>query len=571
MTQIGHIVIGLIVVVAVVYLLIFILQRWTAHQVAKMAIQQQEWQDAGTRDRIVEDRKMSLMGQTLADFKTLEAQFNQFEEVDLGAAKEQTDKVLFDTKGINFWETKRQFKHLQQQMAVLDEQFEHINAGLQKLETTDAEHKAAVKELESKYKDLRKTLLAKNFTFGEALDKLEDVLAALEDEFADFTKLTEDGDHAAASSVYETLAMETNQLEERMVAIPELVQKLDQKIPAQQSELQNTYDNMVIHGYNLQDQDIQKELNQIETDRQTAKAALAELTLKTVQSKLTGMQAQIDQIYASFEQEYNASLDVQKGLETLQAFLGHVQEQNQELSTMVSQYSENYIFDMSNAEAVQGWGRKLLTIEKQLDDIQLSIANQTIVYSKTQGHLQMIENELKTIEADQLHLFDNLKILPEIGRKAKENLEQAQEELRTIHRRVERQGLPGVPSNYLNFFDQVVSRVEKLSDVINAPRINVDEFQRQMSVVSADLDNLKEMTKQMLEAAQLTGSLVRKANQYRDNAAIGQAVQQAQREYNQFYNFDQAVQILGQQLDRLEPGTTARLQQQIQQDYLEFS
>ncbi|MBC6498248.1 hypothetical protein H7R52_02100 [Weissella confusa] len=66
------------------------------------------------------------------------------------------------------------------------------------------------------------------FSFGPAIDKLEEILGSLEDDFAEFARLTEAGDHATAAGIYETLGMETNQLEQRIEQIPGLFKSLDE-------------------------------------------------------------------------------------------------------------------------------------------------------------------------------------------------------------------------------------------------------------------------------------------------------------------------------------------------------
>ncbi|QIL51073.1 selenide, water dikinase [Weissella coleopterorum] len=568
MTQVGHIVIGFIIVIAAIYLFIFVAQRLIARQVAKLTVKLQTLKDIPMQERLVKGRKMSLMGKTLDDFQENEALYNRIATTDFDAVSQQADQVLVAAHGFNVWQTNQELRNLKKQVAQVARNIDTVNQGLTDLERIDEEHKQAVQDLESKYKELRKTLLSQNFIFGNTLDKLEDVLGELEDEFAEFARLTEAGDHVAASEIYESLAMETNQLEERMNQIPELVKDLTKTIPNQEEELQTTLDQMIEQGFTFQDNLVENALMQIEADRQVALETLKDLTLKKVQERLVTLHQAIDQIYQTFEKEYQASQIVQNKLETLREYLGHLQQQNQNLNQLVGQLNQNYIFNHDEENSIRDFARQLLQIEKNLDDIRLGINKNEVVYSQLTDQLMIDEKQLDQLEEKQLNLWESLNVLPEIVQTAQNKVELFIEAMRKIKRRVERQGLPGAPTAYLNFFDQVSEMLNKLQQQVNAPRVNVDDLQRQVSIVGSDLDNLQAATNDLLANATLTGILLHKANQYREYPEVGQAVQNAQVEYNQFYNYEKAVEVLGQTLDRIESGTTDRLREQNQQNRL---
>lgn len=201
MTQIGHIVIGLIIVVAAIYLIIFVSQRLTARKVNKLIQKKAQLAEIPMRDRLVKGRQLSLTGQSLKQFQLLEAKYNHLETNEFNNIDLKANTVLFDSQGLNFLKTAQGMKSLQQQIRDAEAIIDVVNQGLSDLEQMDAAHKQAVKDLESKYQELRKVLLSQNFAFGPAIDKLEEILGSLEDDFAEFARLTEAGDHATAAGI----------------------------------------------------------------------------------------------------------------------------------------------------------------------------------------------------------------------------------------------------------------------------------------------------------------------------------------------------------------------------------
>ena len=106
MTQIGHIVIGLIVVVAAIYLIIFVSQRLTARKVAKLLQKKEQLAEIPMRDRLVKGRQLSLMGQSLKQFQLLENKYGTLET--LGSTMNvDTDPVKLGEKIVADMKAKR--------------------------------------------------------------------------------------------------------------------------------------------------------------------------------------------------------------------------------------------------------------------------------------------------------------------------------------------------------------------------------------------------------------------------------------------------------------------------------
>ena len=175
MTEIGHIVIGLIVVSAAIYLIVFISQRLTAHKVTKLKQEKDELMQIPMRNRIVEGRQLSLTGQSLQQFEILERKYEQLEKHGFADIDSQAEQVLFDSQGANFVKATQSLHQLQQQVRDAKTTVDIVNQGLSDLKQLDAAHKQAVQDLESEYQELRKLLLSESFQFGPAIDKLEDV------------------------------------------------------------------------------------------------------------------------------------------------------------------------------------------------------------------------------------------------------------------------------------------------------------------------------------------------------------------------------------------------------------
>ena len=558
MTQIGHIVIGLIVVVAAIYLIIFVSQRLTARKVAKLLRKKEKLAEIPMRDRLVKGRQLSLTGQSLKQFQLLEGKYGHLETTGFKDIEEQANAVLFESQGLNFVKTAQELKELQQQIRDAETTIEVVKQGLADLEKLDEAHKAAVKELEGKYQELRKTLLSQNFSFGPAIDKLEEILGSLEDDFAEFARLTEAGDHATAAGIYETLGMETNQLEQRIEQIPALYQSLDDTIPGQLAELQDAYDKMDAEGFQFET-DIAAELADIEAQRVATVDDLAELTLKKVSESIAQMESRTEVLYETFEGEATAAQQVWENNEQLTAYVVHNNRQNHDLYIELDRLNQDFVFTKDEVGQVRSWEMQLSNVSVGLEELKESIAKHEVVFSTLADKQTALREELERVEHEQVAMWQDLKELPVAVQQSRNRVTLLSDKIRQIQRSFERQGLPGLPKDYMDFFFAVNDELGRLKQQLDLSRINVDDVLRQLSIVTADLDTLQENTDNLVEAASVTERLVRKALSYRDNAEVVQATQQARYYYETDYDYVRAMTTLGSVLDQVEPETTARI------------
>ena len=565
MTQIGHIVIGLIIVVAAIYLIIFVSQRLTARKVNKLIQKKAQLAEIPMRDRLVKGRQLSLTGQSLKQFQLLEAKYNHLETNEFNNIDLKANTVLFDSQGLNFLKTAQGMKSLQQQIRDAEAIIDVVNQGLSDLEQMDAAHKQAVKDLESKYQELRKVLLSQNFAFGPAIDKLEEILGSLEDDFAEFARLTEAGDHATAAGIYETLGMETNQLEQRIEQIPDLFNKLDDTIPGQLSELQDAYNKMSAEGFRFET-NIEKELANIREELEAALDLLKELTLKKVSEEITRMEDRTELLYETFDKEAKAAQTVWENNENLTGYLAHNKRQNHELYARLDRLNQDFVFSKDEVGQIRTWEIQLSNDTVNFEELKQKIARHEAVFSNLISEQVAIQKDLERIEREQIARWQTYQELPGQLEQSKKRVTLLSDKLRLIQRSFERQGLPGLPETYLSIFYSVSDELERVKQQLNMARVNVDDALRQLSIVTADLDTLQERTDELIEAATVTERLVRKALLYRDNPAVAQATQQARYYYETGYDYEQAMKTLGVMLDQLEPGLTERVVQQYRQE-----
>ncbi|WP_349515547.1 septation ring formation regulator EzrA [Leuconostoc suionicum] len=550
----------ILLLVVIAYLAIFVMQRTTVKKVSDLRARKDQLESLKVREELVEGRKLPLTGQSLKNYQKFESAFNDVQNNKFLKIDQQANLVLFEARGINFIKTRNELERLQGMVDDTETTIKDVRAGLLDLKKTDEEHREAINDLKKKYEGLRKRLLAENFKFGPANPALDKFLSQLEADYDEFTELTENGDHATASDIYEQLAMETTQMEKMMADIPELFDQLNIKYVEQLNELAQGHTKLVEAGYVFPNDSVEQELQAIDSQRQQVLNLLADLKLKEVTEQTGYIEQRIDAMYETMETEVTARKHVTKNADRLSSDLLRLREQNQTLSIELDRLGQSFQFNHKELETRRTLLEQINMAEEQINHNDDLLEAKEISYSELRIQQEKLLKQFEEIETQQVDIWDKISGLEKADRSARQLGGQYQKEVEAIKNAVERMNLPGLPVAYLEYFYAVSNELKRLAKSLNTNLIDMDEVQRQLNIVSADIDTLKEKTEEIVDQAALTEQLLQYANRYRaSNERVAAASEQARMFYERDYNFKQAMDILGSALDSAEPGVYERL------------
>ncbi|WP_273751913.1 septation ring formation regulator EzrA [Leuconostoc mesenteroides] len=550
----------ILLLVVIAYLAIFVMQRTTVKKVSDLRARKDQLESLKVREELVEGRKLPLTGQSLKNYQKFESSFNDVQNNKFLKIDQQANLVLFEARGINFIKTRNELERLQGMVDDTETTIKDVRAGLLDLKKTDEEHREAINDLKKKYEGLRKRLLAENFKFGPANPALDKFLSQLEADYDEFTELTENGDHATASDIYEQLAMETTQMEKMMADIPDLFDQLNIKYVDQLNELAQGHTKLVEAGYVFPNDSVEQELQAIDSQRQQVLNLLADLKLKEVTEQTGYIEQRIDAMYETMETEVTARKHVTKNADRLSSDLLRLREQNQTLSIELDRLGQSFQFNHKELETRRTLLEQINMAEEQINHNDDLLEAKEISYSELQIQQEKLLKQFEEIETQQVDIWDKISGLEKADRSARQLGGQYQKEVEAIKHAVERMNLPGLPVAYLEYFYAVSNELKRLAKSLNINLIDMDEVQRQLNIVSADIDTLKEKTEEIVDQAALTEQLLQYANRYRaSNERVAAASEQARMFYERDYNFKQAMDILGSALDSAEPGVYERL------------
>ena len=211
--------IGIVVIIVIIYISIVTYQKHLLKLAKKMETETKHFESLKLEDEFNQLKQIGLIGDSLDKINAAETKFNKIIKEELPQLNSILMSVENSSNSFNILKTRDSSDEAQNLLEKIATELDDVEETLNKTFKLAKEHRAAVSDLENRYKSLRKILLTKNGDFGPALDALEERLSSIEETFDDFSNLTKQGDHANAEKILVDLNHATVNLEDMVKTI----------------------------------------------------------------------------------------------------------------------------------------------------------------------------------------------------------------------------------------------------------------------------------------------------------------------------------------------------------------
>ncbi|GAP03181.1 septation ring formation regulator EzrA [Fructobacillus pseudoficulneus] len=557
------IIITIIVIVALVIGLVWavLAQRQAASQVGDFNLAKKALMDENVAKGLVAARKIALTGQSLHDYQELEKMYKQLRDRQFLAIDHEISQATRLAAGLNVWKTRQSLQSLLDLMTEAASLQKSIVNGLDRIEKQNQLNHRAIDQLHEEYPKIREKVLHDLDSFGPASAKLMELLEQEEQSYQDYQQYIEDGDKVKAAEVFEELGFESSQILDYMQNLPGLFQQLNQKYLDQMNEISDSWTDLVDRGVIFAEDQIQKGLDQVDANRLKGLQAIRELKLKEANSLSRDVNEQIQGLYDLLEQEYKAYNFYFKQQEQFSEKFDRVKEQNHSLMLELTYLRGRFALTHGEDDRQNEYKDEIEGIVGRQKSVQESLKAKEIGYTEAVEEQGKWLSLLEQLDEDQVALFKQIEEFQPALASAKKHSVDYIDQIRGLKRSLERRDLPGLPAEFLDQFFSVSDEMKRLDEAVAASEVGLDDVQRQLNIVAADFDTLKEAALDVLVQADLAVSLLQYSNRYRDDEQVAQAIKSGQALYQDDFDYAGVVNLLRPALTNVEPGAYERLVQ----------
>ncbi len=480
------IVIAIIIVAIVVFLVSYLMKKKNQDRLDALEKRKEELFDLPVIEEVDDVKKMHLVGQSQNTFREWSQKWNDISTSSFAELESQIFEVENLNESFRFLKGKKAVVEAENTMNQMEKEVSEIREGLKELRETEERNSLAVQQALDIYEELKETIKEDEQSYGPAFPELQKQVKMIESEFTQFVTLNTSGDPVEAREVLDKAEKHTYEVDALMKKIPPLYEDLATTFPEQLEEIDDTYEKLMQEQYVFPEEDLVGEIDKVRNRIQGSLANLEKTEVETVEFENRETANMIDALYDILEREMDAQNYVATNQSTIEQYIKHATKNNRQLLIELDHTAQSYALNHNEIGRVRGFQTEVEEIERQNEQMKPQIQQHTVPYSEVRTFYKKVFKILEDIENQQVEIDDSLHELRKGEKEAQEKIDTFEFKLRSLKRFVEKQRLPGLPNDYLEFFFVATERIEELSVVLNKIRVNMEEVNRLVALCEED-------------------------------------------------------------------------------------
>lgn len=551
----------IVIIAAVLYLIGYFMRKKNQEQLDELEVRKEALFDLPVFEEIDDIKKMHLVGQSQNSFREWNQRWVELSTRSFAELESQIYEVENQNEIFRFMKAKKAVVEANETMTEMEAEVEVIRNGLKELRESEERNSLEVQKALDVYEELSKSLKDDKASFGPAYSEIQKQLRNVEIEFTQFVTLNTSGDPIEARGVLEDAERHTYELEDLMKRIPPMYEELNETFPDQLKEIEEGYNQLLADDYVFPEQNFAEEIQHAKKRVENSMADLEKTEIAAVEVANRDTATAIDALYEVMEREIEAKKYVVTNQKIIDDYISHSLKNNRQLMIELDHVSQSYTLNNNELGRSRGFQTEIEEIIRRQKDLEPRMKEHTVPYSEIQAFYKECYKILDDIENQQLEIDASLKELRKGEKVAQEKVDEYEFRLRSIKRYVEKQRLPGLSADYLEFFYVATDRIEDLSRALNKMRINMDEINRLCDLCEDDLELLDKKTKDLVNAAALTEQMMQYANRYRHtHENIRAALDKSMYLFSTEFRYQDALDEIGTALEAVEPGAFKRIE-----------
>ena len=555
------IVVAIIVAAAIVYFVGYFVRKKTLARLDELEQRKEQLFDLPVIEEVDEVKKMHLVGQSQNTFREWNQKWTDLSTTAFADLESQILEVESLNETFRFMKAKQAVEEAEVALLNMEEDVAEIRNGLKELRESEERNSLQVQNALDKYQELKKRIRDEADTFGPAYSELQKQLKSVEIEFTQFVTLNTSGDPVEAREVLQTAENHTYTLEDVMNRLPVLYEDLNKTFPDQLKEIEEGYQKLIDDHFVFPENNFLAEVSRVRERIENSMRDLAKTEVNLVEPANSDTANDIDALYSIMEREIEAKKYVLKNRQIIADYVAFATKNNRQLLIEIDHTAQSYTLNHNELGRVRGFQTEVDELVRRNTSYMEAMDAHKIPYSEVQEFYKDAYKILDDIQNQQVEIDDELRELRRGEKVAQEKVENFEFQLRNLKRFVEKQRLPGLPNDYLEFFFMVTDHVEGLNRALNKIRINMEDINRYVDTCQDDLDKLDKETHDLVDAAALTEQMMQYANRYRhSHPDIKASIDRSLDLFTNTYQYQEALDEIGTALERVEPGAFARIE-----------
>ncbi len=341
---------------------------------------------------------------------------------------------------------------------------EHLLDEIKDITLSEAKYRSIITKLKTKYRSLNKEFNDHRDLYGIMQEAVELQLENIERRFQDFETVMEANDYNEVVHICKALDNMIDHMEILIKEVPDVLLMIQTVIPNRMNEVEATYKDMVDKGYVLDYLNIDYNIEESKKNLERILDKVKMINLEGCMFDLKTMLEYFDSLFIDFEKERlsrkayeESSKDFAKRLDKTNKLVKDVYDQLDDIKKMydLSDEDVNILHEVNKILVVINDDYKKMVQKEEAKSCPYSMLNEEV---------DSLTDRLSDMEADFDQALKSLGNMYDDEVRAREQLEEIQQFLKTCKNQVRTYKLPVVTDNY---FVQLNEANDAITEVIH--------------------------------------------------------------------------------------------------------
>ena len=454
----------------------------------------------------------------------LEEKFNKWQEKFTDIREKRLtliDDMLID---LDIYVDKRDYKNCGYRIAKTEieiykvrEAAEHLLEEIKDITLSEEKYRSIVIKLKTKYRELNREFNEHRELYGFMQESIELQLENIEKRFLDFEKVMESNDYNEVVHICKALDNMIDHMDILIKELPDVLLMAQNIIPNRMKEVETTYKDMTADGYVLDYLNIEYNIEESKKNIEAILDKVKMINLEGCMFDLRTLLEYYDSLFIDFEKE-RLSRKVYE--ETVKDFDKRLSKTNQLVSDVYAQMDDiKSMYDLSDADVgiIDEVNKILVVINDDYKKMTLKDESKSCPYSQLNEEVDNLTNRLIDMEQQFDKALKSLGNMYDDEVRAREQLEEIEEFLKTCKNKMRSYKLPVIAENYFVQLSEAEEALLEVKKELEKKPIAIKVLNTRVDTARDLVLKLYNTTNEMIKTAQLAEMAIVYANRYRSN------------------------------------------------------
>ncbi len=380
---------------------------------------------------------------------------------------------------------------------------------------SEERNRAIVTKLKSKFRDLERTFITNQSSYGDIDKFIELQFENIEKRFQEFETIMENNDYSEIVSSVKVLDEMIAHISTVIEEVPDLLLLTNKIIPSRIAEIKDTYNYLLSKNYPLSYLNVEYNIDKIEKSIKEILDRVKILNLEDSMLELKTYLDYLDNLLNDFEIEKRSKKIFDEEARTFKNKISKINKIVSDIYEQLNDIKNMYNLSEDDLQELENVNKNLYEINKSYNVIVGDLKSKKEPYSSLKEKIESLSNKLSTTENDLDICLKSLGSMQEDEQRAREQLKEITNLLSKCKTNIRNYPLPIINSNYFvelseanDAIREIVKELEKTPITIKTLNIRVDTA-RDLSL------KLFNTTTEMIKTAKLAEMIIVYGNRYK--------------------------------------------------------